>query len=76
MDKLTANIYKPYILVTWLLVSFSIISLLLFPLAIVQIITLGLVIAIQYRARSLSKITLGIITVVYVLISMLCLYSI
>ncbi len=54
MDKLTASIYKPYILVTWLLVGFIIISQLLFLHPSVQIIALGLVIAIQYKTRSLS----------------------
>lgn len=76
MDKLTTNIYKPYILATWLLVGFIVISQLLFEYPLVQIIALGLVIGIQYKARSLSKITLGIISLAYITISILWVFGI
>lgn len=76
MDKLTTNIYKPYILATWLLVGFIVISQLLFEYPLVQIIALGLVIGIQYKARSLSKITLGIISLAYIAILILWVFGI
>lgn len=76
MDKLTTNIYKPYILATWLLVGFIVISQLLFEYPLVQIIALGLVIGIQYKARSLSKITLGVISLAYITISILWVFGI
>jgi|ETNmetMinimDraft_28_1059901.scaffolds.fasta_scaffold88398_1 hypothetical protein len=71
MDKLTESDQKKYVLVTWLLVGFVIISQLLLQFPSVQIITLGLIIAIQYKAKSLSKLTLGIISFAYIAISIL-----
>jgi hypothetical protein len=68
MNKLTDKSRKLTILITWILVGFIVISQLLFQLPLVQIIALGLVIAIQYKAKSLSNFTLGLISVVYVAI--------
>jgi hypothetical protein len=71
MDNLTESDHKKYVLVTWLLVGFVITSQLLLQLPSVQIIALGFVIAIQYKAKSLSKLTLRIISVAYIAISIL-----
>jgi hypothetical protein len=71
MKHSTDNNRNIYILATWILVGIVTISQLLLPLPSIQIIALGLVIAIQYKARSLSKVTLGVISVVYLAISVL-----
>lgn len=71
MKYSTDNNRNIYILATWILVGIVTISQLLLPLPSIQIIALGLVIAIQYKARALSKVTLGIISVVYLAISVL-----
>jgi hypothetical protein len=71
MKHSTDNNRNKYILATWILVGIITISPLLLPLPSIQIIALGLVIAIQYKARSLSKVTLGVISVVYLAISVL-----
>lgn len=71
MEKLIENKNKPYILATWILVGFIVISQILTPVPTLQIIALGLVIAIQYKSRALSKVTLGIVSVAYIAIAML-----
>ena len=71
MEQLTERAHKQYILATWLLVGFIMISQLFLLLPSVQIIALGLVIAIQYKARSFSKLTLSIISFAYIAISVL-----
>lgn len=69
MDKLIESDHKKYVLVTWLMVGFVIISQLFLQLPSLQIIALGLVIAIQYKARTLTKLTLSIISFAYIAIS-------
>jgi hypothetical protein len=71
MKHSTDNNRNIFILATWILVGIVTISQLLLPQPSIQIIALGLVIAIQYKARSLSKVTLGVISVVYLAISVL-----
>lgn len=71
MDKLSDSDHNKYILITWLLVGFIIISQLLIQLLPFQMIALGLVIAIQYKTRSLSKLVLNIISFAYLAISIL-----
>lgn len=71
MDKLTESDHKKYILITWLLVGFIISSQLLIQLLAFQMIALGLVIAIQYKTKSLSKLILNIISFAYIAILIL-----
>ncbi len=71
MEHLTDSDRNKYIVATWMLVGIVIISQLFLHLPSIQIIAVGLVIAIQYKARSLSKVTLGIISVGYLAISVL-----
>jgi hypothetical protein len=70
MEHLTDNDRNKYTVATWILVGIVIILQFL-DVPSVQIIILGVVIAIQYKTRSLSKLTLAIISVAYLAISVL-----
>lgn len=59
------NIYH---VLTWILVGFILFSQLLMKLPIIQMLALGLLIAIQYQTKSLTKLTLGIVSVLYIVI--------
>lgn len=71
MKKSESNNYKPETLATWLIAGFIVISQLTLKSPEIQLIALGILIAIQYKTKSLSKFTLGFISVAYIVIFLL-----